>query len=146
LLWAAALVKLGVAGGMVGMLSAVRGAVLVDPVREEAIVAKRSMQLGLPLSSGGPTNPGYTTIFRPTPAPVPKQRARPRAVLTASRARWLLQFHKGPRASRHGKVQQDCMAVAWSEWVKDAAGNHMEQLTPMGVSAIAHLFPSKRKP
>lgn len=104
----------------------------------------KSTQLGLPLSGGGPTNPGYPTIFRPSPATIPKQKAKPRAVLTPSRARWLLQLHQGPRDSSHGKVQQDCMAAGWTEWVKDAAGNYMEQLTPMGVSAIAHLFPSKR--
>lgn len=108
-------------------------------------MVKKSVQMGLPLSGGGPTNPGYPTIFRPTPAEVPKQKGKARAVLTVSRARWLLQLHNGPRASRHGKVQ-DCMAVGWTEWVKDAAGNYMEQLTPLGISAIAHLFPSKRRP
>ena len=109
-------------------------------------MAKKAHQLGLPLSGGGPTNPGYPTIFRPTPATVPKQAVRRRAVLTDRRARWLLQLVKGPLDCAHGKVQQDCMAVGWTEWVKDAAGDYMEQLTPMGASAIAHLFPSKRRP
>lgn len=108
-------------------------------------MGRKSVQLGLPLSGGGPTNPGYPTIFRPTPAEVPKQKSKPRAVLTASRARWLLQLHKGPQVSRHGKVQQDCMAVGWSEWVKDSAGDYVEQLTPKGVNAIAHLLPGKRR-
>lgn len=109
-------------------------------------MVKKSMQLGLPLSGGGPTNPGYPTIFRAsTPAEPTVQKGKVRAVLTPRRARWLLQLHQGPRASSHGKVQQDCMAVGWTEWVKDAAGDYMEQLTPMGVSAIAHLFPGKRK-
>jgi hypothetical protein len=108
-------------------------------------MAKKAHQLGLPLSGGGPTNPGYPTIFRPTPATVPKQKVKPRTVLTASRARWLLQLHQGPRTSSHGKVQQDCMAVGWTEWVKDAGGNYTEQLTPLGASAIAHLFPVKRQ-
>lgn len=109
-------------------------------------MVKKSMQMGLPLLRGGPTNPGYPTILRPSPVQAPKQKGKTRAVLTASRARWLLQLHPGPRASSHGKVQQDCMAVGWTEWVKDASGNYMEQLTPMGVSAIAHLFPNKRGP
>lgn len=109
-------------------------------------MAKKASQLGLPLSGGGPTNPGYPTIFRPTPATVPKQKSKPRAVLTVSRARWLLQLHKGPQAGRHGKVQQDCMAVGWTEWVKDSAGDYVEQLTAKGVSAIAHLFPVKGRP
>lgn len=108
-------------------------------------MAKRSMQLGLPLSGGGATNPGYPTIFRPTLATVPKQTAKPRAVLTASRARWLLQLVKGPLDCAHGKVQQDCMAVGWTEWVKDAAGDYREQLTPLGVKAIAHLLPTKQR-
>lgn len=108
-------------------------------------MVKKSIQMGLPLSGGGPTNPGYPTIFRPTPAMGPKQAAKPRAVLTPSRARWLLQLHEGPRASSHGKAQQACMAVGWTQWVKDASGNYMEQLTPMGVSSIAHLLPSKRR-
>jgi hypothetical protein len=107
-------------------------------------MVKKSIQMGLPLSGGGPTNPGYPTIFRPTPALEPAPKEKVRAVLTTPRARWLLQLHKGPRASSHGKLQQDCMAVGWTEWVKDAAGNYMEQLTPLGASAIAHLFPSKR--
>lgn len=107
-------------------------------------MAKKSVQIGLPLSGGGPTNPGYPTIFRPTPAELPKQKGKVRAVLTAPRARWLLQLHRGPCRSFHGKVQQDCMAVGWTEWVKNTAGDYMEQLTPAGFGAIAHLFPERR--
>jgi hypothetical protein len=108
-------------------------------------VSKRASQLGLPLSGGGPTNPGYPTIFRPTPAELPKQKAKPRAVLTPTRARWLLQLHDGRRATFHGKVQQDCMAIGWTKWAKDAEGNYLEQLTPAGVTAISHLLPPKRR-
>jgi hypothetical protein len=109
-------------------------------------MVKKTIQMGLPLSGGGPTNPGYPTIFRPTPAAAPLQKPKPRAVLTTSRARWLIQLHQGPQASSHGKVQQDCMAVGWTEWVKDEAENYKEQLTPAGLSAIAHLFPTKHSP
>lgn len=104
-------------------------------------MVKKPMQLGLPLSGGGPTNP----IFRPSPVQAPKQKGKTRAVLTAPRARWLLELLKGPLATYHGKVQQDCMAVGWTEWVKDSAGNYREQLTATGLSAIAHLLPSKRR-
>ena len=107
---------------------------------------KKSIQLGLPMSGGGPTNPGYPIIFRPTATEPSAPKGKVRAVLTVPRARWLLQLHKGPRASSHGKVQQDCMAIGWTEWVKDASGNYMEKLTPTGLSAIAHLFPRKRSP
>ncbi len=106
-------------------------------------MTKKSIQIGLPLPGGGPTNPGYPTIFRPTaPDPV-ESKVKTRAVLTTSRARWLIQLHGGPLACGHGKVQQDCMAVGWTEWVKDTAGNYKEQLTSKGRSAIAHLFPTQ---
>lgn len=107
---------------------------------------KKANQLGLPLSGGGPTSPGYPTIFRPSAAPVPAKKIKVRAVLTTLRARWLIELHRGPIARRHGKVQQDCMAVGWTEWVKDEAGNYKTRLTPAGSSAIAHLFPNKRLP
>ena len=104
----------------------------------------KRVQLGLPLSGGGPTNPGYPTIFRPLVPVEPQPNGKPRAVLTTSRARWLIQLHKGQLSSAHGKVQQDCMAVGWTEWVKDADGNYEEQLTSKGRSAIVHLFPTER--
>ena len=109
-------------------------------------MTKKSIQMGLPLPGGGPTNPGYPTIFRPSVPKEDKHKGKPRAVVTVPRARWLLQLYDGPQAAFHGKVQQDCMAMGWTEWVKDAAGNYMEQLTPAGVGAIAHLFPNKRQP
>lgn len=105
----------------------------------------KNSQQGLPLSGGGPTNAGYPTIFRPTAALEPSKKGKVRAVLTPSRARWLIQLHRGPIASVHGKVQQDCMAVGWTEWVKDEAGNYKTRLTPVGFGAIAHLFPSNRR-
>ena len=107
---------------------------------------KKDNQLGLALSGGGPTNAGYPTIFRPTAALEPAKKGKKRAVLTTLRARWLLELQRGPSASAHGKVQQDCMAVGWTEWVKDEAGNYKTRLTPAGISAVAHLFPSKSGP
>lgn len=107
---------------------------------------KKNNQLGLPLSGGGPTNAGYPTVFRPTAALEPAKKGKVRAVLSTSRARWLIELQRGPSASAHGKVQQDCMAVGWTEWEKDEAGNHKTRLTPAGISAIAHLFPSKSRP
>lgn len=109
-------------------------------------MAKKSVQLGLPLLGGGPTNAGYPSIFRPSPSPAPKQAVKAKAVLTVRRARWLLELYDGPSASSHGKVEQDCMAVGWTEWVKDGKGNYKEQLTPAGLSAIAHLTVGKRRP
>ena len=106
---------------------------------------KKTNQLGLPLSGGGPTNAGYPTIFRPKAALEPAKKGKVRAVLTTSRARWLIELHRGPMASGHGKVLQDCMAVGWTEWVKDEAENYKTRLTPAGISAIAHLFPNKSR-
>lgn len=117
---------------------------LMESQRKEDEMRTKREQLGLPLSGGGPTNPGYPTIFRPLVPVEPKPRGKPRAVLTTPRARWLIQLYKGPLSSVHGKVQQDCMAVGWTEWVKDAAGNYEEQLTAEGRRVIAHLFPTKK--
>ena len=109
-------------------------------------MVKKNNQLGIPLSGGGPTNPGYPTIFRPKAGLEPAKKGKVRVVLTTSRARWLIELHRGPIASGHGKVQQDCMVVGWTEWVNDEAGNYKTRLTPAGISAIAHLFPNKSRP
>ncbi len=118
-------------------------------------MVKRTIQLGLPLSGGGPTNDGYPTIFRPTAKEPRKTIGKPRAILSTPRARWLLQLYLGPQAcGRRTKVHHDCMALGWTEWLKDSAGDYvygpgrnarvMEQLTHMGKQAIAHLVPAPK--
>jgi hypothetical protein len=116
---------------------------------------KKPMQLGLPMSGGGPTNPGYPTTFRPAALAPAKEGGKARPVLTTPRAKWLLELYRASQACRRrGKVQQDCMALGWTEWVKDVMGGYvyglgrnpsvLERLTPAGLAAIAHLIPQMR--
>lgn len=130
------------------------------PVRTaHATMNKKQTQLGLPLASGGPTLDGYPTVFlRARPEKAPDQaKGLPRPVLTSARIQWLMQLHTGPSSWRRkrGKAQEDCMALGWTEWSRDADGDYrydrnaknprvMEQLTPKGREVIGQLIGGRR--
>ncbi len=108
-------------------------------------MATRPHHIGLPLTGGGPTHPGYPTILRPTPAQKPRPKSKVRATLTVPRTRWLLQLHLGLGLDHRAKVQQDCLHLGWTDWVKDEAGNFEVRMTPKGIAVIMHLLPAKRR-
>ena len=68
-------------------------------------MATKQLQLGLPLSGGSP----ITSIFAPRAASVPQPNAKTRAVLTPTRARWLLQLHSAPMSQDTGRFKR----TAW---------------------------------
>lgn len=84
------------------------------------VPVKKTQMLGLALSGGGPTFDGYPTIFvKPREkTSAPKRTGVIRPVLTHARLGWLMRLQAGPSAwrRRRGKVQNDCMALGWTEW------------------------------